>query len=156
MKYINYYLSLIFSLILSFVIISVIILLATLFIKTRFELFVINKENIAINDNLILLESLNNSVVYLKFNVNDIEIIDNRYMITNHSKNKQYNAMSLNITKSTSYKHPIINTNDYVKGSGSLEFNNSNILLQLIPISTIIQKFSVCFFIGLRLPFFVR
>jgi hypothetical protein len=149
MKYINYYLSLIFSLILSFVIISVIILLATLFIKTRFELFVINKENIAINDNLILLESLNNSVVYLKFNVNDIEIIDNRYMITNHSKNKQYNAMSLNITKSTSYKHPIINTNDYVKGSGSLEFNNSNILLQLIPISTINQKFSVCFFIKL-------
>jgi len=145
MKYINYFL----SIILSFIIITIIILIGISFISTKIELFVVNKNNITANENLIISQSLKNTIVYLKFNLNDIKIIDNIIFLSNYSTNKQYDAISINRLKDPLFKHPIINTKDYIKGNGSLQLNNLNAINQSIPINIINDKFSVAFFIKL-------
>lgn len=145
------------SIIISFIIISIIILFFISLINNKIESFAIDKDNINITDNNNLMTDLNNNLlIYLKFNRDDLngmrlikkfgkhsfdaENVDNNTRFT-------YNGVNYTIGDIAPMNGCSIDTEEYVKGTGSLKFNGSSGIIQSMNQSYINNQFTVSFFI---------
>lgn len=136
--------------IISFIIISIIILVSIYFINNNIETFAFDKTKINYKDDVEILTNISpNLLIYLKFNNNEII---NGYHI------KQHGTIGMNTIscfekslEDISIKPSIIcsiNTNDYVKGNGSLEFKGSTGLFQLMLNNTLTNNFTIAFLLN--------
>lgn len=115
------------SITISFIIISIIILILIILLNNNIESFITPDES----------TDLNNSLITFKFNTEDL----NNNLITNKGSLYTINAINNNC---------LINTNDYIDGTGSLKFTgNSYILLPMTPLFNN-DTFSIGFFIKIK------
>lgn len=133
------------TLIVVFIVICIVFLVFISLTKTKIETFAIDSVNISRSDTTKLGEKLKDCVVYLKLNDGDRVVLDQKFTFKNYGLR--------NLTSAVNYNHSTgspctINTNDYVKGSGSLEFSGSSVIFQYVNRETFDRgEFSIVFFI---------
>jgi len=139
--------NLLITLIIAFILISIIILIFIASTKTKIETFAIDTSAINKSDTINLSEKLKDSSVYLKFNDGDMQTLNNYYVFTNYGSRRLTSAVNYNITGTPCS----INKTDYVKGSGSVEFTGSSLLIQYVHRNTFSSgEFSIVFFIKIN------
>jgi len=146
----------IFAIIISFIIISLIILIIMSLFPSKIEPFAIDTININKNDTIELLPELNNNLlIYLKFNNGDLRANKSITKYGLHTYNATnidqaiftYQGNTITLNDRTPMNGCSININNYVKGTGSLQFNGSSAVIQSMNSNYINQQFTVAFFI---------
>ena len=125
------------SIIISFILISILIIIFLSFSNKKFEKFAID-ELIMKDDSSTITTELSNTFIYFKFNNGDNQAGSATNLINNYGSIYKINAISTNCK---------INVDDYVKGNGCLEFDESGYLDLPFSPSFNSGTFTIAFFI---------